>query len=96
MKQWVKKYDEELDAQDLVLEIMKNRKMKGNASYLAFTATKKHNFRKIWNKTKKMEHLNHSSLLYEKQAIEEGFILDVLSNYTTYRSYYEIEKINRR
>jgi type I restriction enzyme R subunit len=27
-----------------------------------------------------------------KQAIEEEFILDVLSNYTTYRSYYEIEK----
>ena len=27
-----------------------------------------------------------------KQAIEEGFILDVLSNYTTYKSYYEIEK----
>src|ERR1044072_341198 len=27
-----------------------------------------------------------------KQAIEEGFILDVLTNYTTYRSYYEIEK----
>jgi len=27
-----------------------------------------------------------------KQAIEEGFILDVLANYTTYKSYYEIEK----
>jgi len=27
-----------------------------------------------------------------KQAIEEGFILDVLANYTTYRSYYQIEK----
>jgi type I restriction enzyme, R subunit len=27
-----------------------------------------------------------------KQAIEEGFILDVLANYTTYKSYYELEK----
>lgn len=27
-----------------------------------------------------------------KQAIEEGFILDVLSNYTTYKSYYELTK----
>ena len=27
-----------------------------------------------------------------KQAIEEGFILDILANYTTYKSYYEIEK----
>lgn len=25
-----------------------------------------------------------------KQAIEEGFIMDVLSNYTTYQSYYEL------
>ena len=27
-----------------------------------------------------------------KQAIEEGFILDVLANYTTYKSFYEIQK----
>src|SRR5690606_35548731 len=27
-----------------------------------------------------------------KQAIEEGFILDVLANYTTDRSYYEVQK----
>ena len=27
-----------------------------------------------------------------KQAIEEGFILDVLANYTTYKSYYQIQK----
>jgi type I restriction enzyme R subunit len=33
--------DRELDAQDAIVEAMKSRKMKGNASYLAFTATPK-------------------------------------------------------
>lgn len=27
-----------------------------------------------------------------KQAIEEGFILDVLANYTTYKTFYELSK----
>ena len=87
-----KEYDEELDAQDLVLEIMKNRKMKGNASYLAFTATPKNTTLEKFG-TKLPDGTFKPFHLYSmKQAIEEGFILDVLSNYTTYRSYYEIEK----
>ncbi len=87
-----KEYDEELDAQDLVLEIMKNRKMKGNASYLAFTATPKNTTLEKFG-TKLPDGTFKPFHLYSmKQAIEEGFILDVLSNYTTYRSYYEIAK----
>ena len=30
-----------------------------------------------------------------KQAIEEGFILDVLQNYTTYKTYYQINKVTQ-
>ncbi|MDK2069853.1 DEAD/DEAH box helicase family protein [Aliarcobacter butzleri] len=87
-----KDYDEELDAQDLVLEIMKSRKMKGNASYLAFTATPKNSTLEKFG-TKQADGTFKPFHLYSmKQAIEEGFILDVLSNYTTYRSYYEIAK----
>ena len=87
-----KEFDEELDAQDLVLEVMKNRKMKGNASYLAFTATPKNTTLEKFG-TKQTDGTFKPFHLYSmKQAIEEGFILDVLSNYTTYRSYYEIEK----
>lgn len=87
-----KDFEEELDAQDMVLEVIKARKMKDNASYLAFTATPKNTtLEKFGNKqadgTYKPFHLYSM-----KQAIEEGFILDVLSNYTTYKSYYEIEK----
>ena len=87
-----KEFDEELDAQDMILEIMKNRKMKGNASYLAFTATPKNTTLEKFG-TKQIDGTFKPFHLYSmKQAIEEGFILDVLSNYTTYRSYYEIEK----
>ena len=87
-----KEFDEELDAQDLVLEIMKNRKMKGNASYLAFTATPKNTTLEKFGTKQEDGTFKPFHLYSMKQAIEEGFILDVLSNYTTYRSYYEIEK----
>ncbi|KIM13242.1 MAG: DEAD/DEAH box helicase [Sulfurovum sp. FS08-3] len=85
-------YDEELDTQDMILEIMKSRKMKGNASYLAFTATPKNTTLEKFG-TKQADGTFKPFHLYSmKQAIEEGFILDVLSNYTTYKSYYEIAK----
>lgn len=87
-----KEYDEELDAQDLVLEIMKNRKMKGNASYLAFTATPKNTTLEKFGTRQSDGTFKPFHLYSMKQAIEEGFILDVLSNYTTYKSYYEIAK----
>ncbi|MFY9105464.1 DEAD/DEAH box helicase family protein, partial [Aliarcobacter cryaerophilus] len=87
-----KEFDEELDAQDMILEIMKNRKMKGNASYLAFTATPKNSTLEKFGTKQEDGTFKPFHLYSMKQAIEEGFILDVLSNYTTYRSYYEIEK----
>lgn len=87
-----KEFDEEMDAQDMILEIMQSRKMKGNASYLAFTATPKNTTLEKFG-TKQQDGTFKPFHLYSmKQAIEEGFILDVLSNYTTYTSYYEIAK----
>lgn len=87
-----KEFDDEMDAQDMVLEIMKSRKMKGNASYLAFTATPKNNTLEKFGTNQADGTYKPFHLYSMKQAIEEGFILDVLSNYTTYKSYYEIEK----
>ncbi|WP_421827001.1 type I restriction endonuclease subunit R [Larkinella sp.] len=84
--------DEETDAQDLILAAMQARKMRGNASYFAFTATPKPNTLEKFG-TKQADGKFAPFHLYSmKQAIEEGFILDVLANYTTYKSYYEIEK----
>jgi type I restriction enzyme R subunit len=84
--------EDEEDAQDKILKAMQARKMKGNASYLAFTATPKNATLEKFG-TKQTDGTFDPFHLYSmKQAIEEGFILDVLSNYTTYKSYYEIKK----
>ncbi len=80
------------DKQDIIIAAMKKRKMRNNASYFAFTATPKNNTLERFG-TKQADGKYKPFHLYSmKQAIEEGFILDVLANYTTIRSYYEIEK----
>ncbi len=83
--------DEE-DAQDKILKAMQARKMKGNASYFAFTATPKNATLERFGTKQEDGSFKPFHLYSMKQAIEEGFILDVLANYTTYKSYYEIEK----
>lgn len=84
--------EDEEDVQDKIVAAMQARKMRGNASYFAFTATPKNITLEKFG-TKQADGSFKPFHLYSmKQAIEEGFILDVLANYTTYRSYYEINK----
>jgi len=80
------------DAQDKILQAMRSRKMRGNASYLAFTATPKNSTLEKFGVKQSDGSFKPFHLYSMKQAIEEGFILDVLANYTTYKSYYEIQK----
>ncbi len=80
------------DAQDKILYAMQSRKMRGNASYFAFTATPKNTTLEKFGTQQADGSFKPFHLYSMKQAIEEGFILDVLANYTTYRSYYEIQK----
>lgn len=80
------------DAQDKILAAMQARKMRGNASYLAFTATPKNTTLEKFGVRQADGSFTPFHLYSMKQAIEEGFILDVLANYTTYKSYYEIQK----
>ena len=84
--------EEDLDPQDKILEAMRSRKIRGNASYFAFTATPKSNTLEKFGIKQEDGKFKPFHLYSMKQAIEERFILDVLANYTTYRSYYEIEK----
>ncbi|MCF2446814.1 type I restriction endonuclease subunit R [Dyadobacter sp. CY345] len=84
--------EEDPDPQDKIIEIMQSRKMRGNASYFAFTATPKNSTLEKFGVPTESGGFRPFHLYSMKQAIEEGFILDVLANYTTYRSYYEIEK----
>lgn len=84
--------DELLDDNDrLVREMISHGKHK-NLSFFAFTATPKgatlEMFGTEWN-----DGSYHPFYVYSmRQAIEEGFILDVLQNYTTYRTCYQIAK----
>ena len=83
---------DEDDPQDLILAAMQSRKMRGNASYLAFTATPKASTLEKFGERQPDGSFKPFHLYSMKQAIEEGFILNVLANYTTYKSYYEIQK----
>lgn len=84
--------ESDLDAQDKIIAAMQARKMRGNASYLAFTATPKPITLEKFGVAQDDGSFKPFHLYSMKQAIEEGFILDVLANYTTLKSYYEIEK----
>jgi len=83
--------DPETD-EDVVNAMIEQRKMLKNASYFAFTATPKNKTLETFG-TKTSEGKFVPFDLYSmKQAIEEEFILDVLKNYTTYQSYYKLNK----
>ena len=86
---------ETITAEDLITDLIKSRKLLPNASYFAFTATPKNKTLELFgvsyiegDKTK----FRAFHLYSMKQAIEEGFIMDVLQNYTTYQSYYALLK----
>ena len=88
---------EELDTEDRINRIMAGRKMVANASYFAFTATPKNKTLEIFGEPDPqtdgtVPHRPFHSYTM-KQAIEEGFILDVLKNYTPVESYYRLAKI---
>ena len=69
-----------------------------NASYFAFTATPKNKTLETFGENehgeiKKKFFAFHTYSM--KQAIEEEFILNVLENYTTWKSYYKVKKNNK-
>ncbi|MEK8084805.1 DEAD/DEAH box helicase family protein [Aquabacterium sp. A3] len=80
------------DVQDKILAAMAGRKMSKNASYFAFTATPKPATLEKFGRQGADGKFYPFHLYSMKQAIEEKFILDVLEKYTTYKSYYEVQK----
>ncbi|MDX9887486.1 type I restriction endonuclease subunit R [Thauera sp.] len=84
--------EEPVDVQDQILAAMTARKMSKNASYFAFTATPKPATLEKFGRQGADGKFYPFHLYSMKQAIEEKFILDVLEKYTTYKSYYEVQK----
>ena len=81
--------------EDIINRIMESRQMLPNASYFAFTATPKNKTLEIFGqKYADGGDTKHRPFhLYSmKQAIEEGFILDVIKHYTPVNSYYRLTK----
>lgn len=87
--------DEEETTENAINRIMAGRKMLGNASYYAFTATPKNKTLEIFGEPRRegdtVQHRPFHSYTM-KQAIQEGFILDVLRSYTPVISYYRLMK----
>ena len=88
--------DDEDSYEDQINRIMESRQLLPNASYFAFTATPKNKTLELFGEPDPQpdgtaRHLAFHSYTM-KQAIEEGFILDVLRHYTPVRSYYRLAK----
>jgi len=78
--------NEEADMDELYRSMAK-RGRQANLSFFAFTATPKHKTLKVFGRDGKPAHRYTM-----RQAIEEGFILDVLKYYTTYATYFQLLK----
>lgn len=79
--------EEGLENQEELFRSMAKRARQANLSFFACTATPKHKTLKSFGRSGEPFHRYTM-----RQAIEEGFILDVLSNYTTYKAYYKLVK----
>lgn len=84
------KSEEEIDKEDPILkELLKQGKHK-NLSYFAFTATPKPKTLEIFGSEDSNGQFHPFHIYSMRQAIEEGFIMDVLQNYMTYKTCYAI------
>ncbi len=83
--------DEEFDVELALVRQIRSRKVRTpNLSYYAFTATPRYETVGLFGTTN-ADGVSRPFHIYSmKQAIEEGFILDVLQNYTTYSTYYKV------
>ena len=84
--------EEDETDEDQINRVMESRKKLGNASYFAFTATPKNKTLEIFGERRPDGAFRPFHVYTMKQAIEEGFILDVLKQYTPVSSYYRLMK----
>ena len=83
---------DESTTEDLIVEEIAKHGKQENVSVFAFTATPKPTTIQLFGRVNKKGQREAFHIYSMKQAIEEGFILDVLQSYTTYKTYYQINK----
>jgi type I restriction enzyme, R subunit len=82
--------DDDETLEDEINRIIESRKMLPNASYFAFTATPKNKTLEVFGIKQPDGRFRPYHSYTMKQAIQEGFIEDVLVNYTPVQSYYRL------
>lgn len=92
MKRIVQETLGDYDKEEWLMRQMSARQQPQNISYFAFTATPRHETLERFGEKQPDGSFQPFSLYSMKQAIEEKFILDVLANHTTYRTYFKILK----
>ena len=80
------------DVEDIILDEIQRNGKQMNVSFFAFTATPKPTTIQLFGRLNKHGQGDAFHVYSMKQAIEEGFILDVLQNYTTYQTFYKLNK----
>lgn len=83
---------QEVSVADVIGQEIARTGKQDNVSVIAFTATPKATTLQLFGHTLSDGSKGPFDLYSMKQAIEEGFILDVLNNYTTYKTYYRLNK----
>lgn len=86
------KEEEEITGEEIVLKDIKSRGRQKNISFFAFTATPKEKTMELFGAKNSDGTFAPFHLYSMRQAIEEGFILDVLKNYTTFQTYFNLIK----
>ena len=81
---------DEIDSKDILVQEMLSQGRHKNLSFFAFTATPKGKTLEIFGEPYPDGSFHPFHIYSMKQAIEEGFILDVLANYVTYKMCYQI------
>lgn len=84
--------EEKPDMEDVIVDEISRNGKQPNVSMFAFTATPKPTTLQLFGKQNAKGQKEAFHIYSMKQAIEEGFILDVLANYVTYKTYYRINK----
>ena len=84
--------DLNMDAEDLIIDEVSRSGKQENVAMFAFTATPKATTLQLFGRVNRYGKREAFHVYSMKQAIEEGFILDVLQSYTTYKTFYEINK----
>jgi len=82
----------EVSYQDVLDQVMQSRGRQPNLSFFAFTATPKGKTIELFGRMGSSGKPEAFHIYSMRQAIEEKFILDVLTNYTTYATYYKLLK----